>query len=86
MEHHGGGGLVDQAVPIELLENPVLARQPGQHQNIVHFWYAVEEAAINAVQGRPSTLAHGIRFEREADYLFITLPSGRRLAYYCTPP
>ena len=34
------------------------------------------------MQGRPSTLAHGIRFEREADYLFITLPSGRRLAYY----
>ena len=30
-EHQGGGGLVDQAVPIELLEDPVLARQPGQN-------------------------------------------------------
>lgn len=50
--------------------------------NIVRFWYDVEDAAISAVQGVPTTLDHGIRFECEADYLFITLPSGRRLAYY----
>ena len=27
-------------------------------------------------------LAHGVRFACEGDFLFITLPSGRRLAYY----
>lgn len=74
-------GALKSGIPEEELPG-IVKRWRKANQNIVHFWYAVEEAAINAVQGRPSTLAHGIRFEREADYLFITLPSGRRLAYY----
>ena len=74
-------GALKSGIPEDELPG-IVKRWRKANQNIVHFWYAVEEAAINAVQGRPSTLAHGIRFEREADYLFITLPSGRRLAYY----
>lgn len=74
-------GALKSGIPEEELPS-IVKRWRKANQNIVRFWYAVEEAAINAVQGRPSTLAHGIRFEREADYLFITLPSGRRLAYY----
>ena len=74
-------GALKSGIPEEELPG-IVKRWRKANQNIVRFWYAVEEAAINAVQGRPSTLAHGIRFEREADYLFITLPSGRRLAYY----
>lgn len=60
----------------------IVRRWRKANQNIVRFWYEVEEAAIGAVQGRSSTLDHGIHFECEAGYLFITLPSGRRLAYY----
>lgn len=74
-------GALKSGIPEDELPG-IVKRWRKANQNIVRFWYAVEEAAINAVQGRPSALAHGIRFEREADYLFITLPSGRRLAYY----
>lgn len=48
---------------------------------ITGFWRDVERAALDAVRGKPSRLAHGIRFQREAGILFIGLPSGRRIAY-----
>lgn len=74
-------GALKSGIPEEELPG-IVKRWRKANQSIVRFWYAVEEAAINAVQGCPSTLSHGIRFQCEADYLFITLPSGRRLAYY----
>lgn len=74
-------GALKSGIPEEELPG-IVKRWRKANQNIVRFWYDVEEAAIKAVQGCPSTLDHGIRFECEADYLFITLPSGRRLAYY----
>jgi len=60
----------------------IVKRWRQANKNIVQFWYDVEKAAVKAIQGCPSTLNHGIRFECDAEYLFITLPSGRRLAYY----
>lgn len=74
-------GALKSGIPEEELPS-IVKRWRKANQSIVRFWYDVEEAAIKAVQGCPSTLDHGIRFECEADYLFITLPSGRRLAYY----
>ena len=74
-------GALKSGIPEEELPG-IVKRWRKANQNIVRFWYAVEEAAIKAVKGCPSTLEHGIRFERETDWLFITLPSGRRLAYY----
>lgn len=74
-------GALKSGIPEEELPG-IVKRWRKANQSIVRFWYDVEEAAIKAVQGCPSTLDHGIRFECEADYLFITLPSGRRLAYY----
>lgn len=74
-------GALKSGIPEEELPG-IVKRWRKANRNIVRFWYAVEDAAIKAVQGRPSTLEHGIRFECEADYLFITLPSERRLAYY----
>lgn len=85
--YQGGAGALIQmgalksGIPEEELPT-IVRRWRKANSKIVHFWYAVEEAAINAVQGRPSTLDHGIRFQCEKEYLFITLPSGRRLAYY----
>lgn len=49
--------------------------------NIVRFWWAVDRAAKTAVKERTSTETHGIRFSFQSGFLFITLPSGRRLAY-----
>lgn len=74
-------GALKSGIPEDELPG-IVRRWRKANQNIVRFWYEVEKAAINAVQGQPSTLDHGIHFECEAGYLFITLPSGRRLAYY----
>ena len=49
--------------------------------NIVQLWWDVESAAIRAVSGKTQTETHGIHFSYEAGFLFIELPSGRRLAY-----
>lgn len=49
---------------------------------IVQFWYAVNDAAIEAVREKKTVqLHHGLAFSYEAGILFIRLPSGRRLAY-----
>ena len=74
-------GALESGIPEDELPGIVQMWRKA-NKNIVRFWYEVEDAAISAVQGTPTTLDHGIHFECEADYLFITLPSGRRLAYY----
>ena len=74
-------GALESGIPEDELPGIVKMWRKA-NTNIVRFWYDVEDAAISAVQGNPTALDHGIRFECEADYLFITLPSGRRLAYY----
>ena len=48
---------------------------------IVRFWRTVQDAAMDAIKGKPRRLPHGISFIREAGILFIGLPSGRRIAY-----
>jgi DNA polymerase len=50
--------------------------------NICNLWADVEEAAWLAVrEGKPTTLQYGLKFEVVKKILFITLPSGRKLAY-----
>jgi hypothetical protein len=49
--------------------------------NIVRFWWDVDEAAKQAARDKATTSTHGIRFSYESGFLFIGLPSGRRLAY-----
>ena len=48
---------------------------------IVRFWRTVQDAAMDAIKGKPRRLPHGISFIREAGILFIGLPGGRRIAY-----
>lgn len=74
-------GALESGIPEDELPN-ILQRWRKANKAIVRYWYDVEDAAIRAVQGETVTLAHGVRFTCEAGYLFITLPSGRRLAYY----
>lgn len=53
------------------------------HPKIVRFWYALEEAAMNAVRHKGADFKAGpITFKVYGDFLFAKLPSGRRLAYY----
>ena len=48
---------------------------------IVALWNDVGRAAMKAVTERGSERTHGLVFTYEAGFLFIRLPSGRRLAY-----
>ena len=49
--------------------------------NIVSFWWAVDRAVKECIKKRMPTETHGIRFDYRSGMLFITLFSGRRLAY-----
>ncbi|WP_278697509.1 MULTISPECIES: DNA polymerase [Bacillota] len=51
------------------------------NSNIVSLWWAVDKAAKDAIKMRIATKTHGIHFEYQSGFLFITLPSGRKLAY-----
>jgi len=48
---------------------------------IVKFWWDVDKAAMEAVRYKRTNSTHGITFSCQSGMLFITLPSGRRLAY-----
>jgi len=48
---------------------------------ITELWWAVDAAAIEAVQAKTTTHTHGLTFAVEGGVLFITLFTGRRLAY-----
>ena len=48
---------------------------------IVRFWYSVDSAVKECIKERHDTKTHGISFSLQSGILFITLPSGRRLAY-----
>ena len=48
---------------------------------IVKLWWEVDRAVTRAVSDKTAAETHGIRFTCQSGMLFITLPSGRRLAY-----
>ncbi len=51
--------------------------------NIVKFWYKCEAAAKTAIKERREIeIQHGLKFSYRDSILFITLPSGRSLAYW----
>ncbi|EGQ3664548.1 DNA polymerase [Staphylococcus pseudintermedius] len=49
--------------------------------NIVNFWKACQDAAINSVRTRKTHYTHGLRFYIKKGLLMVELPSGRSLAY-----
>ena len=60
---------------------PLVDAWRQSNPNIVQLWWDVDKAAKDAVREKTTTNTHGIRFSYESGFLFITLPSGRRLAY-----
>ena len=49
--------------------------------HIVQLWWDIDEAAKAAVTDKATTMTHGLTFSYESGFMFIRLPSGRRLAY-----
>jgi DNA polymerase len=48
---------------------------------IVALWNTVEESAVEALEGFPTVIQHGIKFFMDNGLLCIQLPSGRKLMY-----
>lgn len=60
---------------------PIVDAWRQANPNIVQLWHEVDNAATRVIStGRPVTLRNLV-FEKKSGMLFITLPSGRRLAY-----
>ena len=54
-------------------------REASPH--ITELWWAVDRAVKKAIKEKTTTETHRLKFSYESGFLFIELPSGRRLAY-----
>ena len=84
---YGGGfgalkamGAIEMGLKEEELQ-PLVTAWRNSNPNIVKFWWAVDSAVMEAVSKRTTTKTHGLTFSFKSGMLFITLPSGRKLAY-----
>lgn len=73
-------GAMEMGLAEEELQ-PLVDSWRTANPNIVRFWWEVDRAVKKAVKQREPSVLRGIRFECRSGMLFITLPSGRRLAY-----
>ena len=60
---------------------PLVTAWRDSNPNIVSLWWDVDRCAKETVKTRIPTETHGIKFIYESGFLFIELPSTRRLAY-----
>lgn len=60
---------------------PIVDAWRAANPHIVWLWQEVEEAALKAITTRQPVRLRNLAFTLESGILFITLPSGRRLAY-----
>ncbi len=85
----GYGGAAGALVSMGALEmglaeeelQPLVSAWRDSNPSITEFWWAVDHAVKECIKKRAPTETHGIRFSYESGMLFITLFSGRRLAY-----
>ena len=73
-------GALEMDIPEEELK-PLVDAWRDANPNITELWWDVDRAVKEAVDLRTSSETHGIQFVYESGFLFICLPSGRRLAY-----
>jgi DNA polymerase len=73
-------GALDMGLKEQELQ-PIVDSWRNANPNIVKFWWSVDRAAKAAIKGKTHTTAYDVGFSYESGFLFITLPSERRLAY-----
>ena len=73
-------GALDMGLTEEELR-PLVDKWRSSNPNITAYWWAVDTAVKQAVKERMQTKVGNITFEVKSGMLFISLPSGRRLAY-----
>ena len=60
---------------------PLVYAWRNSNPAITMLWWDIDNCVKETVKKRITTETHGIRFMYESGFLFIVLPSGRRLAY-----
>ncbi|WP_298030858.1 DNA polymerase [uncultured Dysosmobacter sp.] len=73
-------GALEMGLAEEELQ-PLVSAWRDSNPGITEFWWSVDRAVKECIKKRVPTETHGIRFSYESGMLFITLFSGRRLAY-----
>ena len=73
-------GALDMGLKEEELK-PLVDAWRSANPNIVQFWWDVDRAVKECIVEKTYMETHSIRFQYQSGFLFITLPSGRRLAY-----
>lgn len=73
-------GAIEMGLTEEEL-TPLVDAWRQSNPNIVKFWWAVDRAVMEAVKYKHTTSDYGLTFSCRSGMLFITLPSGRKLAY-----
>ncbi len=68
-------GLVEEEL------QPLVDMWRSSNPHIIELWWDVDRAVKECIKKRIFTETHGIRFVYQSGMMFITLPSGRRLAY-----
>lgn len=84
---YGGGvgalkqmGALDMGLSEDELQ-PLVTAWRDSNSNITAFWWDVDRAVKDCIKKRIPTETHGLQFTCQSGMLFITLYSGRRLAY-----
>lgn len=73
-------GALEMGLKEEELQ-PLVDSWRSANPNIVRFWWDVDRAVKKAVKQREETVLRGIKFYCRSGMLFISLSSGRQLAY-----
>ena len=73
-------GALEMGLAEEELQ-PLVDAWRDSNPMITQFWWDVDRAVKDCIRQRVPTETHGFRFDYRSAMLFITLPSGRRLAY-----
>ena len=73
-------GALEMGLAEEELQ-PLVDMWRSSNPHIIELWWDVDRAVQECIKKRIFTETHGIRFVYQSGMMFITLPSGRRLAY-----
>lgn len=73
-------GALDMGIAEEELK-PLVDAWRLANPKITMLWWNVDKAVKDCVKQRITTTTHGIKFTYQSGFLFIHLPSGRKLAY-----
>ena len=73
-------GALEMGLAEEELQ-PLVDAWRSSNPMITQFWWDVDRAVKDCIRQRVPTETHGLRFAYRSAMLFITLPSGRKLAY-----